>query len=344
MKRQHWLTMGGAALGTLGAGIVLSSFLPQSLLHGERKDDVEEPLAGSQNQQGTLPEIEVTFLRCGSVLVPECIAVRGSLSVRPLTISYSAVLIKHPQATFLYDTGLCADIELFLMDQSLFFKQTLGRFDFEQSISNLLHTHGVQVSDLDFAVISHLHWDHVSGIPDLPAIPLRINRVEYDAASQGLFERNRGLVRRLLSNNPVQLLDFTGDPYEGFPCSHDLFGDGSIILVPLPGHTAGQMGMFINRSNGARLFLLADAAWLADNYARPATMHPVLWSLVTSDDAIAKQTLVELYHFSRQHPEIAMIGMHDAQLQDAFMTVEQNQRIIHIQETPLDADARRQVK
>jgi Metal-dependent hydrolases of the beta-lactamase superfamily III len=327
MQRRRWLALSGMALGAVGAGIVLNSFLPRSLILGEGSERATESL-----EQGTFPEIEVTFLQCGSVQLPEFLAVRGAFSARPRTVAYSAVLIKHPQATFLYDTGLCTDIDLFLMDQSCLFRQTQGHFAFEQSVGNQLQRHGLQPADLDCIVLSHLHWDHVAGIPDLPGVPLRINRVEYEVASQGLFERNQGLVRRLLSNNPVQLVDFTGGPYAGFRSSHDLFGDGSIILVPLPGHTAGQMGMFINRANGTRLFLLGDAAWLADNYRRPAPMHPVIWSQVTSNDDIAQQTLVDLYYFSRQHPEVAMIGMHDAQAQDAFTESEQSQYAARMQE------------
>jgi glyoxylase-like metal-dependent hydrolase (beta-lactamase superfamily II) len=332
MKLQQWLTLGGISLGALGSAMVMSSFLPRNLLRNAENSMQlllsEQPQAVSV---AALPHIEVVFLRCGSTRVPEFLAVRGAFSARPRTLAYSAVLIRHPQATFLYDTGLCADIALFLMDQPFFFRQTLGRLDFEAPISQQLRHHALHPADLDFIVLSHLHWDHVAGIPDLPGVPLRINRTEYHAASQGLFERNQGLVRRLMSNNPVDLLDFTGHPYEGFRCSHDLFGDGSVVLVPLPGHTAGQMGMFINRANGARLFLLGDAAWLSDNYLHPATMHPLLWSQVTSDDAIGQQTLIDLHIFACQHPDVPMIGMHDAQLQDAFLSVEQRNHVIHVQ-------------
>ncbi|GER86966.1 MBL fold metallo-hydrolase [Dictyobacter vulcani] len=325
MKLRNWLTLGGIALGSVALGTTVKSFLPRpfgtELLY-ERPVEATMPL---QN----LPEIDITFLRCGSTVIPECIAVRGSLSLTPRTIAYGAVLIRHPQATFLYDTGLCADIPLFMLDQSFIFSNTVGRFKLEKPLCAHLERLQLQPSDLDFALLSHLHWDHVAGIPDLPGVPLHVNRVEYDFASQGLLEKNQGLVRRLLSNNPVNLLDFTGPAYEGFRCSYDMFGDGSIVLVPLPGHTPGQVGMFINRAHGSRVFLVGDAAWLSNNYAEPATMHPILWSMVTSDDATARQTLIDLHHFSRRHPEIAMIGMHDGQLQESFMTIEQRRLQTH---------------
>lgn len=319
MKLRNWLTLGGITLGSIGVASAINSFLPHPFV----TDRFYEWTPESASLAATLPDIDIAFLRCGSVVVPECIAVRGSFSLAARTIAYSAVLVKHPQGTFLYDTGLCADIPLFLMDQSLIFSSTLGRFNMEQPLCQHLEHLQMHPKDLDFVLLSHLHWDHVAGIPDLPGVPLQLNKVEYDFATQGLLEKNQGLVRRLLSNNPVKLLDFAGPAYEGFRCSHDVFGDGSIILVPLPGHTPGQLGMFINRAHGPRVFLVGDAAWVSDNYMVPATMHPVLWSMVTSDDATARQTLIDLHHFAQRYPEVAIIGMHDAQMQEAFMTAEQ---------------------
>jgi hypothetical protein len=76
--------------------------------------------------------------------------------------------------------------------------------------------------------------------------------------------------------------------------------------------------MFIHRANGVHLFLIGDAAWIAENYLKPAPMHPILWSLVSSDQPTALQTLIKLHRFASQNPEISMIAMHDAPMQEAF--------------------------
>jgi glyoxylase-like metal-dependent hydrolase (beta-lactamase superfamily II) len=300
-------------------GLVVKSFLPQ------RFATAAWPVAQERTVRpdvARLPAVEVEFLRCGSVSIPECIAVRGAMSFAPRVITHSAVLIRHPRATFLYDTGLCADVYTYLVSQSLLFRKTLANFTLEQPLRDHLQQRGIKLDDLDFALLSHLHWDHVSGIPDIPGVPLRINRVEYDAAGYGLFAANNGIVSQLMCDNPIEYFDCAGPTYEGFRSSYDLFGDGSIVLVPLPGHTAGNTGMFINRSNGYRVFLLGDAAWVSENYLRPATMHPLIWSGVTSDDATARETLIQLHRYAKRHPDIPLIAMHDAALQAAFMAVE----------------------
>jgi len=318
VKVRHWIALGAGVPAAAALAMAISTFLPQ------RFETFRWPETGAKgfSPSAHAPEVEIEFLRCGTITIPEPIAVRGSLSLVPCTIAHSAVLVRHPRATFLYDTGLCSDIFSYLEDQSLFFRKTLANFHFVQSLRSHLVQQQLEPGELAFVLLSHLHWDHVSGVPDLPGVPLRVNRVEYDAARLGLYEARGGLVRRLMGENETELFDLDGPPYEGFRASYDLFGDGSVVLVPLPGHTAGNTGMFINRSNGPRLFLLGDAAWVSQHYLRPATMHPFIWSQVTGDDATARQTLIDLHHFANQHPEVAMIAMHDAALQEQFMANE----------------------
>lgn len=319
MKLRKLVTFGGLALGALGTGLAIRSFLPQRFAAApwHEIEDQASPLDTS-----AFPVVDVSFLRSGRITIPEPVAVRGTFSLAPRVIAYSAVLVRHPKATFLYDTGLCSDIFTFIADKPLFFRKTLGNFRFEQSLKSHLEKAGL-AKNIDFALLSHLHWDHVSGIPDIPGVHLHINRVEYDAARLGLLDAFGGLPRQLMGENPIELFDCAGPAYEGFRSSFDLFGDGSVVLVPLPGHTAGNTGMFINRSNGPRLFLLGDAAWVSENYLRPATMHPFIWSRVTSDDGTARQTLIELHHFALRHPKIVLIAMHDAEMQEKFMRLEQ---------------------
>src|SRR5579875_3382426 len=313
MKLRHWLMPGTALVATLSAGLVVRTFLPQRL---EAKITVEQEEDGLPIADKALPNIEVTFLRCGTNAVPACLAVQGRFSLAPRILAYSAVLVRHPKGTFLYDTGLCQDIQLFLREQPFWFRSVFSALKIDLPIGLQLERRGMQPNDLDFILLSHLHWDHVSGIPDLPAVPLRIHRIEYESVPRGLIARHQGMVKRLLCDNPIDLFDLAGPAYAGFQASYDLFGDGSILLVPLPGHTEGQVGMIIHRANGPHLFLIADASWLDENYLTPSPMHPLVWSILSSDKTAAIETLIKLHHFARHHPEIPMIAMHDAAMQE----------------------------
>src|SRR5690349_1924940 len=166
MKRRNWIILAGAALGAVGAGLAVKSFLPQRfrLDAWNEYDALSAPAAsgngGNRKDEKNVPEVEVSFLPCGVITVPECVAVRGAGFDR-IDIAYSAVLVRHPKATFLYDTGLCNDISLYLANQPWLFRNTLGNFAFEQSLSGHLRSLGLE-GGIDFALLSHLHWDHVS--------------------------------------------------------------------------------------------------------------------------------------------------------------------------------------
>src|SRR5947209_6891032 len=128
MKLRNLLALGGITLGTLGAGLAINSFLPQKFATELWQ---EEPLPSVDFS--SLPAVEVSFLRSARTIIPELIAVRSANPFASTVIAYSTVLVRHPGATFLYDTGFCASISKFVDDQPFIFRKTLGSFQFERS-------------------------------------------------------------------------------------------------------------------------------------------------------------------------------------------------------------------
>src|SRR2546421_12327777 len=102
MKFRRWLTLGSATLGVLGTGLVARTFLPLRLATAIEMHRKEETLS-----EGSLPDVQLTFLRCATTKAPACLAVRGLFSLAPRSLVYSQVLVCHPHATFLYARGLC---------------------------------------------------------------------------------------------------------------------------------------------------------------------------------------------------------------------------------------------
>src|SRR5258706_1369465 len=105
MKLRDLATWGGITLGAVGAALAIKSFLPQRFMSSAPwyEKNVQAPTIDTS----TMPQIDGRFLRCGSVTIPECIAVRGAFSLAPRTIAYRDTLIHHPPATFFYYTGVC---------------------------------------------------------------------------------------------------------------------------------------------------------------------------------------------------------------------------------------------
>jgi glyoxylase-like metal-dependent hydrolase (beta-lactamase superfamily II) len=68
----------------------------------------------------------------------------------------------------------------------------------------------------------------------------------------------------------LRAFTFDGPAVWGFPASHDVLGDGSIVAVPLPGHTPGSAGYVVSSGDGARWLFVGDAVWAREGIERPA--------------------------------------------------------------------------
>jgi glyoxylase-like metal-dependent hydrolase (beta-lactamase superfamily II) len=111
---------------------------------------------------------------------------------------------------------------------------------------------------LRYILLTYGHWDHVSGVPDFPGVPVLITAAEHR------FDDEDGwatATARSLDQKVFQEYAFEGGPYLGFAQSHDLYGDGSIVIVPAPGHTPGSVIVFATLPKGARFAFVGDLVW-----------------------------------------------------------------------------------
>jgi glyoxylase-like metal-dependent hydrolase (beta-lactamase superfamily II) len=96
--------------------------------------------------------------------------------------------------------------------------------------------------------MTHLHFDHASGMSEFPEATFVMSKQEWEAAT-GSRPWAHGYVGRQFDHAfDYRLLDFDApdiDSYETFGRSIDLLGDGSIRLVFTPGHTLGHMGVVL---------------------------------------------------------------------------------------------------
>jgi glyoxylase-like metal-dependent hydrolase (beta-lactamase superfamily II) len=104
-------------------------------------------------------------------------------------------------------------------------------------------------------VLSHLHTDHVGGIDAFTHARVLVNRLEWEQAT-GLGGHLRGyLPQRWPDGLRPTLIDFDGEGVGPFQASYDVAGDGRLLLVPTPGHTAGHAALLVR--DGRYSWLLA---------------------------------------------------------------------------------------
>jgi glyoxylase-like metal-dependent hydrolase (beta-lactamase superfamily II) len=106
-----------------------------------------------------------------------------------------------------------------------------------------------------WVALSHLHTDHVGGIAAFVSAEVLVSRGEWKRAS-GLGGRLRGYLPQHWPAGLVPtLIDLEGPPFGPFEATHDIAGDGRLLLVALPGHTPWHLGMVVR--DGPSTYLLA---------------------------------------------------------------------------------------
>ncbi|MGW4535745.1 MBL fold metallo-hydrolase [Nocardia sp. NPDC004340] len=191
--------------------------------------------------------------------VPTQVVVEGVSTPRRITSALSSFVIQHPEATFIVDPGFCIDAEHRAIAQLPAVIRPVARPPAETIATATALKAQPGLPALDFALPTHAHWDHVCGLLDLPGLPVHLHSVERDWVMAGPVAPVGG-VRDSLVDRPHQEYDLDGPPILTFTRSHDLFGDGSVVLVDLAGHTPGSIGVLAHTTHGWKL-LAGDAAW-----------------------------------------------------------------------------------
>lgn len=153
-------------------------------------------------------------------------------------------------------------------------------------------------------LLTHLHADHVSALRDYPRARLI---GDADAVAHflqaGAFGRTRhGVFRELLPDDlmtrltPLSTFQETKAPH-GLGSARDVFGDGEVLAVPLPGHMKGHTGYLFAKLPVPVLYA-GDADWLAvalQDGRSPGA--PARWIL--DDPAAAEDTARRINTFAK---------------------------------------------
>lgn len=226
-------------------------------------------------------------------------------------------LLHHPtHGWILWDTGYAPHM-LTATDhfpERLYRWMTPLRLDPSLAVAAQLPHFGLQPADIQVVIISHFHADHTAGLRDFPNARFICSTDAYAHLTRytGFGALRRGYLPALLppdfAERCTHLPAFSGPAIPHLGPSHDLFGDGTLQLIALPGHARGQLGLLAQTDRG-NCFFLADGAWLTRSIVenRPPSR---MADLIADDPAGVRQTVANLHRFHQTHPEWRLIPTH----------------------------------
>lgn len=263
--------------------------------------------------------------RFGSPM-PQLWWVLTSRSWVKLPINY--FLIDHHDGLVLFDTGLDPAIS----SDPGYISSALGRFLLrrifrlhitkEDRLDKVLAANGVAASDIRTAVFSHLHFDHVGGIAHIPQADLIVGDREWALLSEPHPEREWILREHIeipqARWNPVAIQP-TEDPlFEGFEGMYDVAGDGSMVLLPTPGHTPGSLSMLVRNKGWAPILLVGDLTYdasLLESGTVPGT----------GDAATLRASYEKVRRLQKRLPDLVIVPSHDFSAADTIAAATQGQ-------------------
>lgn len=247
-----------------------------------------------------------------------------------IRIPINVFLIEHKDGLVLFDTGLdpaiTSDRNYILSTIGRFLLKRIFRLDIgpQDGLGHKLNILGYDGADIGTAVISHLHFDHIGGISDIPNADLLINRKEWDQLSKPHPEHDWVLREHIeFENARWRQIDFssTEDPILApFETCHDVMGDGSIILLPTPGHTPGSLSMLIRSDIAPPVLLVGDMAY--DVEAIFSARVPG-----TGDAKQLRQSYAKVRQLKSELPDLIIVPSHDGEAVRALMDATRDRSI-----------------
>src|SRR5262245_1042908 len=235
-------------------------------------------------------------------------AFRGGSLFERRDFAMAAVLVRHPRGDLLVDTGLGREIDAQVRAMPSWFR-AVTPYARGRSAAEQLDAAGYDRASLRAILLTHAHWDHVSGIPEFPGKPVWVTGEERRFVAEGGWIT---AVARSFAGARYEEYGFEGGPYLGFARSHDVHGDGAVVVVPLPGHTPGSVVVFLALPDGRRYALLGDLVWQREGITLREERPWLQRRLADFDADAVRDGILRVSALAARFPGLVLVPAHDA--------------------------------
>ncbi len=272
--------------------------------------------------------VKLRMIQAGYCTHPERVVLEGG-SWQSCRFPAMVGVIEHPEAgLMLFDTGYSERFheETSSFPNLLYARLTPVYYRPEDSVVHQLEALGLRAEDVHHVILSHFHGDHIAALADFPSAHFHCSEDGYSAlrSLKGIAALTKGFLpgllpadfaRRMQPFETRPTVDLAGR-LEPFTTGYDLFGDGMLVAVPLPGHAEGHYGLLAETEKGL-VFLVGDACWTSQSFAE-LRLPSGLAQMIFSDKRAYAETLRGLHRLSQERPEVLIVPSHCQNLWESF--------------------------
>lgn len=211
-------------------------------------------------QEASAADIEMWRLDCGTLELSDA----GPFSDGHLydgeqrTLTDSCYVIRNGERYLLWDAGLPGQLAGNSVTEWVF------TMSLERTIVAQLGHIGLTPENITFLGISHYHDDHIGQASDFAGSTLLMNQRDIAAIRDTPIASAQAALAPWISGD-AESVDFGGD--------HDVFGDGSVTILSMPGHTPGHSSLLVRLPETGPVLLTGDLYHFREqieNYGVPA--------------------------------------------------------------------------
>jgi len=199
--------------------------------------------------QGATSGVERLYiLNCGEGIAGDISRWSPGVNVgKSMDFADNCYLIKHAQGWLLWDTGV-ADAIAAMPEGQRPSDPRMTHWRRPKTLAAQLAELGVNPSDIKYVAVSHTHPDHIGNVAMFLQSMLLVQKAEYEWHSP--------VGPRFKPDHPVMKLE--GD--------HDVFGEGSLVIISTPGHTPGHQSLLVTLPKTGAVLLSGDAVHFKENW------------------------------------------------------------------------------